>query len=134
MLVFVVAEDGARSRIKSFTVEVKDQTIVDAGFHRHILKNWNALLSGKSKRVNFLRIEKGSFIPLVIKRRNCDINDGSICFRIALNNFLLKNMVPDIRLAYDPQWKRLVRYNGLGPLNKINGKGMPVSISYDYPS
>ena len=61
------------------------------------------------------------------------MQDGSVCFRIALNNILLKNLVPDIKLAYHPELRRLVRYSGLGPLNKLNGKGMEVNISYDYP-
>jgi len=130
--VFRVGVDGERTNIKSFTVDVRDHTVVDAGFHRHILKHWDALVSGKSRRVNFLRVEKGNYLPLVIKRRQCDVKDGSVCFRIALKNFILKNMLPDIKLAYHPQLKRLVRYNGLGPLSKINGKGMPVTISYDY--
>lgn len=131
--VYSTDADGARTEIKSFSVEIKAETIVDAGFHRHVLKHWDALLAGKSKRVNFLRVEKGNFIPLVIKKRKCDVQDGSVCFRIALNNFLLKNLVPDIKLAYHPELKRLVRYAGLGPLNKTNGKGMPVTISYEYP-
>ena len=130
--VFRTGANGARTSIKSFSVAVKGETIVDAGFHRHILRHWDSLVEGKSTRVNFLRIEKGSYIPLVVKRRTCDIEDGSVCFRIALNNFLLKNMLPDIKLAYHPQLKRLVRYNGLGPLSKLNGKGMPVTIEYDY--
>lgn len=131
--VYRTDDTGARTRIKSFAVEVKNQTIVDAGFHRHILKSWDALLAGKSRRVNFLRVEKGNYIPLVVKKRRCDVDDGSVCFRIALNNILLKNLVPDIKLAYDPRLKRLIRYSGLGPLNKINGKGMEVNISYEYP-
>lgn len=131
--VFRTADGVERDQIKSFSVEIKGQTIVDAGFHRHVLKYWDDLVAGKSKRVNFLRIEKGNYIPLVIKKRKCDVQDGSVCFRIALNNFLLKNLVPDIKLAYHPELKRLVRYSGLGPLNKANGKGMPVTITYEYP-
>jgi len=130
--VFRTTDGGEREQIKSFSVQIEGQTIVDAGFHRHVLKYWDDLVAGKSKRVNFLRIEKGNFIPLVIKKRACDVQDGSVCFRIALNNFLLKNLVPDIKLAYHPETKRLVRYSGLGPLNKSNGKGMPVTITYDY--
>jgi hypothetical protein len=131
--IFRIEADGSRKQIKSYSVEVKEPTIVDAGFHRHILKHWDSLVAGKSRRVNFLRVEKGNYIPLVIKKRTCDIDDGAVCFRIALNNFLLKNLVPDIKLAYDPVQKRLIRYSGLGPLNKPNGKGMTVQIAYDYP-
>ncbi len=131
--VYRTDDKGARTQIKSFSVAVKEPAIVDAGFHRHVLKHWDALVAGKSQRVNFLRVEKGSYIPLVIKRRKCDVQDGAVCFRIALDNFLLKNLVPDIKLAYHPELKRLVRYAGLGPLNKTNGKGMPVTISYEYP-
>lgn len=131
--VYRTDDNGARTQIKSFAVEVKEQTIVDAGFHRHVLKHWDALVAGKSRRVNFLRVEKGSYIPLVIKKRKCDVQDGAVCFRIALDNFLLKNLVPDIKLAYHRELRRLVRYSGLGPLNKPNGKGMPVDISYEYP-
>jgi len=132
--VYRTDDTGARTtQIKSFAVDVREQTIVDAGFHRNILKNWDALVAGKSRRVNFLRVEKGSYIPLVIKKRRCDVQDGSVCFRIALNNILLKNLVPDIKLAYHPELKRLVRYSGLGPLNRSNGKGMAVNIIYEYP-
>lgn len=132
--IFRIEDDDSRRQIKSYSVEIKEPTIVDAGFHRHILKHWDSLVAGKSRRVNFLRVEKGNYIPLVIKKRTCDVDDGAVCFRIALNNFLLKNLVPDIKLAYDANQKRLIRYSGLGPLNKPNGKGMTVRIDYDYSS
>lgn len=122
---------GVESVTKVKTVAIDEQTVIDAGFHRFVIANWDELMGGKTIKVNFLQVDKARLLPLKIKKTNC-FTDGPACYKISFDNFLLQSMVPNIYLEYDIPTQRLLRYNGIGPITKMNGKGMPVDIQYEY--
>ena len=126
-------KDNVRQKILlNENVNIDDTTVIDASFHRYVISNWDKLLDGKTVRVKFLQIDKARLVPLKIKRSACD-TDGAVCFKISLDNFILQAMVPTIYMEYEETTQRLIRYTGIGPLTKRNGKALPVDIVYEYP-
>ena len=115
-------------------VALKNTVVVDAGFDRYVLQNWQKLIDGKSGRFSFLQIGKARLVPLKIELTECSVEMSaeSVCFRLNIANRLLKRFVKPIELAYDRQSKRLLRFAGLGPLKNSKGKGMTVDIRYKY--
>lgn len=126
-----IRPDGTRYISKERQIEINENTVIDAGFHRFILANWDRLISGKPMKIKYLQVEKARLIPLKIKKRSCD-SSGMACYKIIFDNMLLRTMLPSIFLEYDVNTKRLMRYTGLGPLPDLTGKGMPVDIHYEY--
>jgi len=124
-------QNGSAKKLSNNNVEIGDSTIIDASFHRFIIANWDELLSGKTFKVKFLQIDKSRLVPLKIKKRKCD-TPGTACFKISLDNFLLQGIVPNIFMKYEINTQRLLRFTGLGPITKMNGKGLPVDIMYEY--
>ena len=128
-----IRSDGTQVITKQQKVEINDNTVIDAGFHRFIISNWEHLNSGAPMKIKYLQVEKARLVPLRIKKKSCKV-PGTTCFKITFDNMLLKSMLPSIFLEYEIASKRLMRYTGLGPLPALDGKGMPVDIVYKYAS
>lgn len=126
-----ITEDGSETVLKNNNVEIDSSTVIDAGFHRFILADWDNLTRGKTIRIKFLQIDKARLVPLKIKAANCDTPDTT-CFKITFDNFLLQGVVPNIFIKYETDSKQLVRYTGIGPITKMNGKSLAVDILYEY--
>ncbi len=125
-----VAANGTETLKSEKTVEIDSNTVIDASFHRFILADWDQLMTGKSAKVKFMRIDKATLIPLQIKRSNCE-NEDNICFKVSIDNMVLQAMLPSFYMNYDKN-KRLIRYSGIGPITKLNNKPQSVNITYDY--
>ena len=123
--------DGSETVNRTRTVEVDENTVIDAGFHRFVLANWDRLLNNKTVRLQFLQVDKARLLPLKITNSRCSI-EGAACFKISLDNFILQGLAPKVELIYEKDTKRLLSYSGIGPITMRNGKGMPVEIFYEY--
>lgn len=110
---------------------ITDRTVIDAGFHRVVLKYWDRLVSGKSLRVDFLQADKNRLVRLKVKKTKCKAKDR-LCLRISLDNILLSALVPKLAMEYSLDDQRLLHFSGLGPVLTEKGKGFPVSINYKY--
>ncbi len=126
-----VSANGSETVTRNHDVQIDSRTVIDAGFQRFVVANWDRLTRGKTVRINFLQIDKARLVPLKIKLTKCD-TPNTTCFKITFDNFLLQGMVPTIYMKYETDTKRLIRYTGLGPITELNGKGLPVDIIYEY--
>lgn len=126
-----LGKDGTEIVTRNKSVDVTDKTVIDAGFHRFVVSNWDRLMSGRSVKVKFLQVDKARLVPLKIKKTQCNTPDTA-CYKISLDNFLLQGVVPAIQLKYDISTKRLISYAGIGPITQLSGKGLPVEVLYEY--
>lgn len=127
----IVDANGAETVTRNNNLRIDSRTVVDAGFQRFVVANWDKLMRGKSMRINFLQIDRARLVPLKIKRRKCDTSNTT-CFKISFDNFLLQSLVPSVFMKYETSSKRLLRYTGIGPLTKLNGKSLPIDITYEH--
>lgn len=126
-----LSKNGTQYIYKNSNIKIKENTIIDAGFHRFIIANWQQLLNGETLKMKFLQTDKPRLVPLKIKKARCDTPDTA-CFKIKLDNFFLQSVVPTLHLKYDLKSKNLLRYTGIGPITKLTGKELAVDILYEY--
>ena len=77
-----------------------------------------------------MRLDKASLVPLKVKRGACETGND-ICFKVSIDNMVLQAMLPSFYMDYDNN-KNLIRYSGIGPVTKSNGKPHSVNISYKH--
>lgn len=107
--------------------------VIDAGFDHFVLDNWDALLAGDTKRFYFPLPGLESLVLLRVASSDCDyVSSSDQCFRLELDNWLLRIAVAPIELGYDAQRKRLQRYRGLSNIGNGEGQGLVVDIQYRY--
>lgn len=112
-------------------VTSKKPVVVDAGFHRFLLKHWDQLEQDKHIQFDFLQVDRARLIPMVVMKYRC-ADEGRFCVRITLDKFLIKHLVPSLYLSYSRETKNLRSYSGPGPLQTARGNSMMVDLEYQY--
>ena len=113
--------------------------VIDAGFDNFVFENWQDLILGEQKEIEFLHVPGNRLFPLVIKMEtdNADIetSDELALFKITTKNKLFRLFSKPIYLAYNKQSKQLDYYSGPTNLRgKISGleKSKQIAIKYRY--
>ena len=107
--------------------------VIDAGFDAFVTANWDDLVAGNSKSFQFPFAARESLVKLRIKPTSCSYDsETDQCFRLEMNNWLLRMLVAPIELGYDAKLKRLARYRGLSNIGDGKGNGLVVDIRYNY--
>ena len=107
--------------------------VIDAGFDAFVRANWDSLVAGANKSFQFPFAARESLVKLRIKPVSCSYDsETDQCFRLEMNNWLLRMLVAPIELGYDARLKRLTRYRGLSNIGDGQGNGLVVDIRYNY--
>jgi hypothetical protein len=107
--------------------------VIDAGFDAFVTANWDGLVAGENKSFQFPFAARESLVKLRIKPMSCSYDsETDQCFRLEMNNWLLRVLVAPIELGYDARLKRLTRYRGLSNIGDGQGNGLVVDIRYNY--
>jgi len=85
--------------------------VVDAGFDRFLVDNWDRLVLGDELKFQFLAPTQGTSIRFNLSR--VDVNDQRVRFKIEPGSWLVRLLVDPIYLDYSVNFRRLVRYEGL---------------------
>lgn len=113
--------------------ELSEEVVVDAGFDHYMRSNWDALDNGE--RIEFEFLPAGRKSPLNMRAEQ-DVDaacpQDRLCLNVALDNWLLGALVDPIRLQYDRENKRLLRYHGISNLRDADGEQQEVRIDYRY--
>lgn len=115
--------------------------VIDAGFDAYIQMNWDNLVTAKKRMsFEFALPNRLSTINLEVRRINpqespvysADIGAGWVYLRIAPAQKLISIFASPIFLAYDPNGKYLMRFQGRSNLDDDNGAPVDVRIEYEY--
>ena len=116
-----------------------DALVIDAGFDNFIFENWQALISGDKKVIDFLHVPGNRMIRLVITLEadnpDIEIADDVALFKITTKSKLFRLFSDPIFLAYNKQSKQLDYYSGPTNLRgEIKGleKSKQIAIKYRY--
>ena len=110
------------------------RVVVDAGFDNFVRSRWDTLAGGGSVEFPFLVV--GREDPLNMRAVNSDDADciaGELCLRVELESWLLRMVVAPVRLTYDRDSRRLLRFRGISNIRSPSGKTQQVDIRYSYP-
>ena len=120
---------GYDSLVDSSKVEIEnlERAVVDAGFDLLVLKYWDKLLNDQKVEFDFLALTRASFYRFALKKEM--IKESEVIFSLRPSSFLLGLIVDPIRLTYDVNSKRLMRFEGITNIEKVLN-GMPTGNNY----
>ncbi|EAT11339.1 hypothetical protein HF888_14040 [Bermanella marisrubri] len=110
--------------------------VVDAGFNYFMQQSLPELKQGKTLSLAFLAVGRAEFYGFEVSPEK--INDKTIRIKLAPSAWVLSVLVDPTYLTYDVKTSRLIRYEGLGNIERVrSGKGLDenyvVRIEYEYP-
>jgi len=116
-------------------IKVNEHLLVDAGFDRYVKMHWDKLLSNASMKIDYLVPSRLTTVGFEVGRVNCLANTraDAVCFAITPTSWFVSLAVDPITVAYDPDTRNLLRFNGRGNIASSDGKYQTVDIRYQYP-
>lgn len=115
--------------------------VIDAGFDAYIQMHWDDLVTAKKrKRFVFALPNRSDTIELEVRKitpqespvYNSEYGAGWVYFRIAPAQKFVALFAAPIFLAYDPNGKYLMRFQGRSNLDDDKGAPWDVRIEYEY--
>lgn len=123
----IIRRQGEKQR--SFSFELSEDIIIDAGFNTYIRSNWEAFKQGDQQQVKFAVAGQERLLTMNI--RSYPRKDGGLDFTIAPANLIVKLLLSPINLTYDAD-KQLMRYTGFSNLKQPQASSREVSISFSH--
>ncbi|MEP6880735.1 MAG: hypothetical protein ABI866_02015 [Dokdonella sp.] len=135
-----LAANGAREVFVRRNATQSEQTaslesvpglVVDAGFDRFVLDNWDALVSGQNQKVEFLLPSKLRTYTFELSPTGTDEIDGTPVqrFRLELDAWF-GFALPPIDMAYSRDSKSIREYTGVSNIRDNDGKNLKVRIEF----
>lgn len=131
----VIFKDIRRDQEFSASEAGRVDIVIDAGFDNFVRLHWNKLESGKSVQFPFQLMDRDKPLNMKVSEAadgNCNSRD--LCLQVRLDSWLLAALIDPIRLTYDRQQRRLLRFQGLSNIRDSNGGRQQVDIHYSYNS
>ncbi len=112
-------------------VDAAKRLVVDAGFDRFIIQQWDALLAGQEQKVEFLLPSRLRTYAFVLKPTGTDQIGGTPVqrFRLELDSWF-GFALPAIDMAYAKDTRALREYSGISNIRDNNGKNLKVRIEF----
>ncbi len=116
-------------QMERFDLPVDAGTIVDAGFDPFIRENFEEFTDGKPRRFRFAAAGERRILSVDIVRT--PLGEGLHEFTITPSNFLVRLLVPKLRVTYDDR-RRLEKYEGPTNLELVDADVGTVEISFTH--
>lgn len=128
----VMYRKSSKHEMKTTSLEVPPPFVVDGGFNYFVKENWEALIHDKTLNFNFVVPAEQDYFSFRLKKvKETDYKGKqAVIYKMELDNFILRRLVPPIILTYDTDTKRLLKYEGISNINNPKGKSYFVKIVY----
>ena len=134
-VVVTTRDDSADGTGRSHTLTPSPASplVIDAGFDAFVTDHWSSLVDGQQQRFQFPLAAREALVELQIRSAPCTYpTQSDQCFRLAVDNWVLRLVADSIELGYDAQSRRLTRFRGVSNIGDGSGGGMAVDIHYRY--
>lgn len=118
-----------KGNMESFSIDVADSLVADAGFDHLVRQNWLAVTSGESVKFDFLAPTRGKAYGFVLEPAGDDRIDAAYTVRIKPSGLILGFLVDPILLGYNDEGM-LTDYVGLTNIRKDMGSNYTAHIRY----
>ncbi len=116
---------------KTFTVP--EPIVIDGGFNNFVKMNWDLLMQGNMLTFNFVSPYMKDYFTLRISKKE-DLMYGhrkATMFCLELDNMFLRWLLSSpVKVTYDTQTKRMLRYEGIGNLQNENARNEIVKLDF----
>ena len=127
-LTFELLENGKRSTASE---AVRDPVLAGSSLHGFILAHWDALASGKDLPVRMIVMAKKETYGFTI--RQSAQRDGRTGFSVTPSSLLVRLAVAPLRVEFDSNTRRLLRYEGrVPPRQNVGGKLEDLDARVEY--
>jgi len=129
---------NADADLRTDTVRLTPDLIVDAGFDPFVRAQWQRLTAGESVKASFFvpsRLDTISVSIAPVPREECAQAPGEVlCLMVRPAGMLrvVGRFVEPLRLAYDIEQQRLQMFRGLSNLLDNEGNPQDVVVLFDY--
>lgn len=107
--------------------------VVDAGFDNFIRSRWNDLTGGALVGFQFQVVGRDKPLEMIARNQlEAGCEAGELCLEVAVDSWLLSLLTRPIRLTYDRESRRLLRYRGISNIRDDDGGSQQVEIVYHY--
>lgn len=128
-LILTENQETEQTQLTEFDYEL----VIDAGFDDFIRQHWDALLAGKTIPFSFASVARQTSVNFEVEAQNPEQSDATnLKLEMTLRSSLLSWLMSPIKLEYDRNTQRLMRYRGLSNIQDKNGDGQEVDIRYHY--
>ncbi len=112
-------------------IAITADTVIDAGFHPYVLAQWDELVRGNVKHIDYVVPSWRRSVTLAVAAIPC-ARSGQQCFRIKPANSLVAVFAHAVELSYDPESRQLLEFRGTSNIARSDGEFQRVRIVYDY--
>ena len=128
-LILTENQETEQTQLTEFDYEL----VIDAGFDDFIRQHWDALQAGKTIPFSFASVARQTSVNFEVEAQNPEqSNATNLKLEMTLRSSLLSWLMSPIKLEYDRNTQRLMRYRGLSNIQDNNGDGQEVDIRYHY--
>lgn len=119
--------------LKSKTVELPADGIIDAGFRPFIEDHWAQLTGDETLRRPFLVPSRLSFLKLRLRQVDTERSGGETrpVFEMDSSSFFIRLFAPTLRMVFATDPRELRVYEGVSALRDANGDSYKVRVRFD---
>ena len=130
LLVYKV--EGEQGRKEKRIEAGRRPLVVDAGFDRFLLREWEKLEAGDFARFDFVNCARLSLIALRLSKLGTRMTEhGEVTdFEMEPNNWLIRLLVDPIVITYRNEDRTLLEYKGLSNVKRPDGGNYVVRIHF----
>ena len=140
-------QENTKNEPENEIIKYRPRLIIDAGFDHFITKNWDALLSKKSRTIDYLIPSAFDHYELTVKENTCTnttsnpnvpstSNESIHCFSISASSFFIGLFSSQLGLTYaknnTSEIIRLIEFRGRSNISDQDGNYQNVKINYTY--
>lgn len=112
----VAIRENGETNVSLIAAPVDMSMVIDAGFDQFLQQNWDRLQNKDPVPFAFLAMARRSWINFSVEM--IAATDEQVQFTIAPQNFFIRLLVDPINLTYDATTRRLLRFEGITPIEK----------------
>lgn len=131
-------QENSHKKSEQTLIPLTNVDVIDAGFDYFVRQHWNELQTGKVLPVNFASMPHLKVLPLRLSAQpltKCEAkteqDNKHFCFLVEIDNALLRLLLGNIKLTYDPQ-HRLTNFKGVVNIEDDKASTQIAKISYYY--
>jgi hypothetical protein len=131
-------QSNADAALRTDTIRLTPNLIVDAGFDPFVRSQWDALTAGRAVSASFFlpsRLDTIGVSIAPVPREECAQVQGDVlCLMVRPAGMLrvVSWFVEPLRLAYDLEQQRLLMFRGLSNLLDARGEPQDVLVLFEY--
>jgi hypothetical protein len=129
----IARTEGANGRTRTQRLRVTDAMVHGQGYHNLIVRDFEQFTSNPKRMLDFVVPSRQTSYRFDLSFLGLDESQAPwVAFRLDISNWFLRMFADKIVVHYDPQTRRLMRYEGLTNIQSDRGENQSLTIQMIY--